>query len=188
MSIRMNDIRAKIGADVPDESIKALLDLIHAETDALRDANDALKKELEEANSALETAKTDKGKAEQALKDFIDDANAKTTRDAKEKAYKALLGECGISEKRHAAIARVADLDSIELKSDGTIKGADKLAESIKTEWADFVTVSGVKGQSVATPPGGTPGDGATKESIMAIKDTAERHAAIAAHAELFTQ
>ena len=41
----------------------------------------------------------------------------------------------------------------MELDENGKIKDNDKLTESIKTEWADFITVEGTKGANVSTPP-----------------------------------
>ena len=57
---------------------------------------------------------------------------------AKETAYRALLKEAGVSEKRIDTVLKVSDIDGIEL-ADGKIKNADELTESVKKEWADFI-------------------------------------------------
>ena len=88
-------------------------------------------------------------KAEQAKKD---------TRTAKETAYRALLKEAGVSEKRIEAVLRVSDVDGVKLDDKGQIKGADKLSESIKAEWADFIPTTHTEGAPTATPPVNTGG------------------------------
>ncbi|NCE63729.1 hypothetical protein D1159_03830 [Pseudoflavonifractor sp. 524-17] len=116
-------------------------------------------------------------KAEQAKKD---------TRTAKETAYRAILKEAGVSEKRIEAVLRVSDVDGVELDDKGQIKGADKLSESIKTEWADFIPTTHTEGAPTATPPANTGGHTMTKEQIMDIKDIDERYKAMAEHSDLF--
>lgn len=110
---------------------------------------------------------------------------AKATKAQKEEAYKAVLKECGVADKRIAAVTRVADIDSIELDKDGKIKDVDKLKESIKEEWADFIPTEETKGAGTATPPANSGGK-KTKEEILAIKDTTERQKAMAENHELF--
>ena len=118
---------------------------------------DTLKSEKQTAEDSATTAEKWRTKY-QALKDDFDayksDQTAKETRSAKEKAYRALLKDAGISEKRIDAVVRVSDLDSVELDDKGAIKGAEELTEGIKTEWADFIQTTTTKGANTATPPG----------------------------------
>lgn len=104
----------------------------------------------------------------------------------KEKAdlYRALLLEQGVDPKRVDAIMRVTDLAEVSVK-DGQLEDSEKLAESIRSEWADFVVKEITRGASVDDPPGGG-GTGRTRDEILAIKDTAERQQAIADNPELF--
>ena len=112
---------------------------------------------------------------------------AKATKATKEEAFKALLKECGVAEKRIAAVTKVSDIDSIEIDKDGNIKDVDSLKESIKKEWSDFIQKEETKGANTSTPPAGNGGKVTkTKEEILAIKDTAERQQAIAENHELF--
>src|SRR5699024_6665472 len=106
---------------------------------------------------------------------------------AKEKAYRALLQEAGVSEKRLESVLKVSDVDSVELDDKGAIKGADKLTESIKSEWADFITTTETRGANTSNPPANN-GVAKTKEQIMGIKDTAERQRAIAQNLNLFQE
>lgn len=111
-------------------------------------------------------------------------AKAKTAAQKRD-AYKALLEEAGVSEKRIAAVLKVSDIDSIELDADGKVKDSKTVVNSIKTEWADFIQSDGKAGARTATPPQGN-GKTMTKEDIMAIKNSSERQRAIAENHELF--
>ena len=65
------------------------------------------------------------------------------------------------------------------------IKTATDLKKSLKEEWSDFIVTDGKEGAGTATPPAGS-GPKKTKEEILAIKDTAERQAAMLENKELF--
>ena len=99
---------------------------------------------------------------------------AKETKAAKQSAYKDMLKELGVSEKRLDAILKVTDLDAIEVGEDGTLKDADKHRDSAKAEWSAFIETSGEKGAYTATPP--TNNGGATPQVSYAAKRAAEYH------------
>lgn len=107
------------------------------------------------------------------------DIEAKELVSAKEKAYKKLLLGANVSDKRIDAILRISNLDEIELDDKGEIKGADKLTENIKSEWADFIVEKSEKGADTATPPANNGKEGATGKSRA--KQIAEKY-----HAELY--
>ena len=149
---------------------------------------DALTEEKQTAQDSATTAEKWKTKY-QALKDDFDayktEQTKKESHAAKEKAYRALLQEAGVSEKRLESVLKVSDVDSVELDEKGAIKGADKLTESIKSEWADFITTTETKGANTSNPPanGGTK---LTKDEIFKIKDPVQRQNAIAENISLF--
>lgn len=121
------------------------------------------------------------------FENYKKDVAAKETKATKSNAYRALLKEAGISEKRIDAVLKVSDVDSIELDEKGAIKDSASLKKSIVDEWADFIEKSDVKGANVANPPTGNGGGTKkTKEEIYAIKDPAERQQAILDNRELF--
>ena len=168
-------------------------------TDALKQERDGYKadaeklpgiqKELDDLKSTTDGKNTWKVKYEALKEDFDqykNDVEAKAAKTAKEDAYKKLLEETGVSPKRIAAILKVSDFDSIELDDSGAIKDADKLKDSIKEEWADFIQTTQTKGATTATPPSSTGKATMTKEEIYAIKDSAERQKAIADNHTLF--
>lgn len=91
----------------------------------------------------------------EALKQEYDGMKAAQARQQKETAYRALLEKAGISEKRIAAVMRAsaAEIDALELDGSGGAVGADKLMDSIKSEWADFIPVTRTVGAPTAHPP-----------------------------------
>lgn len=147
---------------------------VQKELEDLREAegDDGYKDKYEKEHAAFEKYKT-----EQAEKET--DAN-------KRSAYKALLKDAGVSEKRIDTILKVLDLSEIELDDKGKIKNSDKVTEKIKSEWADFIVTDGKKGAETTTPPSNIGGKTMTKEEIMAIKDGTERRKAIAENPQLF--
>lgn len=187
-----------IEEDKADEIIKA-----HAETvDALKEQADGNKTdaaELEKLKEQVKSLKADLAEADKSdweekynkLKteydDYKTDVENKATHSAKEAAYKQLLIDAGISEKRIATILKVSDIDGVELDKEGNIKSADKLTDSIKEEWADFIVTEHKEGAETSKPPASEGKGGTmTKEDIMKIRDTADRQAAMREHPELF--
>ena len=150
---------------------------------------DALKGEKQNAEDKATSAEKWKTKYD-ALKDDFEaykkDITAKETKATRSNAYKELLKQAGISEKRLDAVLKVSDVDSLEMGEDGKFKDSEKILENIKTEWADFITTTETKGAETSTPPTNNGGGKMTKADIMKIKDTSERQKAIAENHELF--
>lgn len=151
---------------------------------------DNLKGEKQTAEDKVTTAEKWKTKYDALKTEFEtykNDVTAKATQESKENAYKALLTEAGISEKRIATVlkAEKVNIDALELGEDGKFKDADKIVEGIKAEWADFITTTETQGATTTTPPAST-GGAMTKDEIFAIKDAQERQKAIAANPEVF--
>ena len=139
-----------------------------------------LKEGKQTAEDNVATAEKWKTKYEgikQELADYKKSVQAKETRAQKTDAYRALLKEIGVNDKRIDAILKVTDLDGMEMDADGKLKDAADLKKSAKAEWSDFIVTTHTQGAQTATPPGGavTP---KTREEIMQIKDTTERQRA----------
>ena len=161
-------VRNHVGEDgnIPSEAIAKLVKAISTAVGnefveksrykAKLEEIDALTEEKQTAQDSATTAEKWKTKYE-ALKDefntYKSDQTAKETRSAKERAYRELLKAAGVTEKRIDSVVRVSDLDGLELDDKGAIKDADKLTESIKTEWADFIPTTTTQGAQTATPP-----------------------------------
>lgn len=179
-----------IEAEKVDEIINA-----HSETvEALKEERDSYKEKAEKfdkvqsdlntANKKLEDfSKNDTYKVKyDALKEDFDEykkgIETEKANRSKLTAYKQLLKEVGISEKRIDAVARLAELDKIKLDKDGKIEGTEELKKSLAEEWADFIVKDGKEGADTSTPPENSGSVTKTKEEIMNIKDTSERQKA----------
>lgn len=196
--------KALVAMGIEAEKIEQIIDMHTEVVDAIKNERDVAKDEakkykadsdeLVQVKQELDDLKAketqpDKYKDEyDALKQEYDnykgEIEAKETMAAKSKAYRDMLKEIGVSEKRLDSVMRVADLNSIELE-DGAIKGVEELKESAKNEWSDFIVSEGTVGAKTATPPANTGGK-MTKEQIMEIKDTEARQQAMLENAEVF--
>jgi hypothetical protein len=191
-----------IEADKVDEIIVA-----HTETvDALKEKMGELQteadkvpdiqKKLDKALKQIEDAEKDGDKNPWKVKydaikeefgDYKKNVEAEKSKTTKTEAFKKLLQDIGISEKRIDAVVRVSDIESINLDAEGNIEGVDDLKKSLASEWEDFIVKSSTKGADTTTPPANNGGAGKkTKEEIMAIKDTVERQQAMLENKELF--
>lgn len=178
-----------------------------------RETVDALKADKDKANEEAKKYKADSeklGDVEKELNDLKAKANqpdafkekydklkkeydtykgeitAKETKEAKTKAYRDMLKDIGVSEKRLDSVMKVADLNSFELDEDGSIKDVEELKASAKNEWSDFIVSEGKAGAKTPTPPANVGGNKMTKEQIMQIKDTETRQKAMLENPEAF--
>lgn len=178
-----------IESDKIDEIISA-----HTETvNALKEERDGFKenaekfesvqKELDKANRKLKEFEDNEGQDKwkvkyDALKDEYNEyktgVDAEKTKQKKSDAYKALLKEVGVADKRIDAVLKVTDLKDIEFDEEGKLKDLDKLKDSIKSEWSDFIAKKEEQGASTSTPPAGA-GAGAQNTPSRAAQ-VAQKH------------
>ena len=168
--------------DIPEEKIDQIIEAhketvngLKADRDKYKEDADKLpdvQKQLDETNEKLK--KVESGDWENkynTLKGEYDgfkaDTEKKATQAKKESAYKKLLLDAGISEKRVASVMRVSSLDDLKIDKDGKIEGADDLTEKVKEEWADFIVTTGEQGASTPKPPAND-GDGGKQPSLAA--------------------
>lgn len=147
------------------DAIKEECDKAKAETEELKKQSgdvEKIQKELKKAQDELAELKDNGSDWEKKYNDvkaeydnFKKDTDAKATKAAKEKAYRKLLAEAGISDKRIDSVIKVSgsNIDEIKLDKDGNIEEADKITESVKKEWSDFITTTGQRGADVSNPP-----------------------------------
>ncbi len=154
--------------EIPAEKIEEIINA-HTETvNALKEERDLLKadadkaatveKDLEKANAELEKFRSGDwenkyNKVKGEFDSFKTDVETKATRTAKETAYKKLLLDAGISDKRVETVLKVTNLDDVKIDKDGKIEDSDKLTESVKTEWADFIVTKREEGAGTPNPP-----------------------------------
>lgn len=104
-----------------------------------------------------------------ALREEYDEYKAgideEKSKNQKANAYRKLLKDAGVSEKRIDAVMRVTDLKDMELDDSGALKNAENLTETIKSEWAEFITERQEKGADTTTPPGEAGKNGAGDRS-----------------------
>ena len=180
------------------EKANAIMDEHLSQMGEVKDERDNLKKQVTEAETkaadlqkqldGVNGGEDYKKKYEDEHKAF-EDFKKQTASEAELSkimaAHRRLLIDEGISEKRIDAIQKVTDFSKMKLDKDGNLDGAADIRKSIAEEWGDFKVTVTEKGAAVANPPKtGKPTK--TKEEILAIKDTAERQAAIAENHELF--
>lgn len=192
--------------DLDDDKISQIIDAHQSTIDSIAEERDKLKadvekykgdaerlatveKDLEKAQAKLEEADKTAEKYKSLQNEFAEykaDVDAKATKSAKEKAYKELLKQAGVQDKRMDAIIKVSDLSKVELDKDGKVKDSKDLIDSIKSEWAEFIVTEQTKGAQTPKPPANNGGTKMSKEEIFKIKDTAERQQAMLENKELF--
>ena len=177
-----------------DEQITAVMEEHTSVTDALKKQRDDYKAEADKAADLQKQLDGIKGGEDfkkkyedehQAFEDFkkktADDAEAAKVR----AAYRKLLIEEKIGEKRVDSILKVTDLSKMKLDKDGKLEKEDDLRKAIGDEWGEFKTTVTEKGADVEKPPHTGSGK-MTKEEILKIEDTSARQKAIAENLDLF--
>lgn len=154
-----------IAMGIEDAKIDQIIEA-HTETiNGLKTERDTLKTQASKADE-LETklkdalAKgdyTEKYNAEhKAFEEYKAKIALENETNAKKTAYRKLLTDAGVDKKRLDTIMKVTNLSDVKLK-DGEIVDADKLTETAKSEWADFIVTQGTQGANVANPPANAP-------------------------------
>lgn len=173
--------KAEANSEKISEAVEEIMSGHTASIDALREERDnfkteaekvtTLQKELEDAKKAMENGDKSPYKVKfenlnaeynQLQKEFEDykaEITSKESLSKKSEAYKALLKEVGISEKRLDSVLKVSPLDKIELDDEGKLKNVDELKKSIQSEWADFIVTTGKEGARTSNPPSNNGGD-----------------------------
>jgi len=164
------------------EGLQSKVKSLEADAAKLKD----VQKELNDLKGGKDW-KAEHDKVKKELDDYRAEQQGKELTAKKRAAYKALLEKGNIDPDLIETILK-ADRDRIEsIELDGdAVKDENKLTEDIKADWGKFVTTTVKKGVNNAKPPKSEGGGTMTKDEIMAIKDTAQRQAAIAENHELF--
>lgn len=191
MAFSVKQVKAKLQEyGVPAENLDTAAEYFcsahKTDLDAIKEQRDTYKadaetlakvqKELDELKAAGNDGYKEKYEKEhKAFEDFKKDQTAKETLSAKEKAFRAALKEVNINEKRMDTVVKAAHADGVinglDLDENGAIKDADKLKESIKADWADFVLTVETRGADIAHPPANTGGGTLTKADIYRKDD-----------------
>ena len=118
-----------------------------------------VQKELDEARQELQMLHEDPWEdkfcaVSTEFEQFRQNVTAQETRRAKEQAYRKLLQEAGVSERRLDAVVKVTDVDRLPWE-DGAFVDPDGISANIKEEWAAFVGETKIHGADTARPPAG---------------------------------
>ena len=174
---------------IEEEKIEQIIDE-HAETvNALKQQRDQYKvdaeklpgvqKELDDLKEAAEKDGENPYKAkyedlQQQFDDYKADVTAKETKAKKTAAYRKLLKDANVSEKRLDSILKLSPIDDIELDDKDEIKDAADVKKKIEEEWSDFIVTEETHGADSNNPPGGSggrqPAGGGTKSRAAMIQ------------------
>lgn len=185
-----------------DEQISAVMDAHSEVVDALKSQRDGYKAdaeklpEIQQQLDALKGAEEYKGKYEKEHESF-ERYKAKVQADAEaakvQAAYRKLLTDEKVSEKRLDAVIRLTDFSGMKLKEDGTLEDADKLRKGIRDDWGDYIVTEKTIRENVATPLLNQGGGKMTRDDIFKRDDhgryvlsTEERQKAIAENPQAF--
>ena len=176
---------------IEDEKIDEIIEAHTEVTDGLKRERDAykeeadklpeiqsqyddLKKKVEDSDNDDESYKEKYENEHQAFEDYKASIETEKVQTKKVEAYKNLLKDAGVSEKRIDAIIKVTSMDDVELDDSGNIKDADSLKETVKEEWSEFITTEEEKGASTSTPPSNE--GGASDKQLSRAAMVAQKH------------
>ena len=114
---------------------------------------EALKGKYDDEHGQLEKLQASSKKLQEDFDAYKAEVDQRETKRAKTKAYEGLLTKAGIAQKYLGTVLKVADLSKIELEDDGTVKGADEIVNSLKTDWKDFIPTREKRVHKPETPP-----------------------------------
>lgn len=189
---------------IDDEKIEQIIEAHTDTVNALKDERDKFRTDAEkltDVQKELDSLKANTGddwkEKYNTLKKTFDDykaeVNTKAETEKVKAAYTDLLKESKVDSKRIDAILKITNLKEMKVGADGKLVDADKLKESIKSEWGAFIETTGTKGSNVETPPGGNGGNTTLTRADIYAKDergrykmsTAERQKALIDHPDL---
>ena len=184
------------GMGLTDEQVDTIIEA-HTETvDGLKDKlakAEAAASQLEaitKERDALKAGGDYKDKYEKehkAFEDYKSGITAKETRAAKEAAARAYFTGKGITGANLEIAVRGASAEIEAAELDGEkFKDTKALDELVGGTFKGLIVTTGTTGAGTAHPPANGGKSTMTKEQIMAIKDTAQRQAAMLENHELF--
>lgn len=154
---------------IEDEKIDQIIEAHTETTEALKAERDKFKGEADDAGSLkseLEALKKNNSNSsdyeakykelEKEFKTYKADIENKEAFSRKSEAYRKLLKDSGISEKRIDSVLRLAKADGIidKIQFDGdNVKDTDGIMTAIKTDYADYIEIQSQNGAKVPNPP-----------------------------------
>lgn len=183
------------GMNLTDEQVSAIIEAHTESIDGIKADRDKYKADAQKVTDLEKKLKAYEGGDDwkqkfddehKAFEDYKKDILNKEKLGKVQAAYKSVLKECGVDEKRIDSIIKVTDFSKLKLNDEGKFENSEDLTKQIKDEWSGFIVERHETGADVKNPPNKTGTKKMTKDEIMAIKDGAERRKAIAENPELF--
>lgn len=141
------------------DSLKDDIDSLKSEIEG----NKAIEKELNELKESVKDAESYKEKYETIKKDFTEykaEVQNEKVSFQKAEAYKTILKNAGISEKRIESVLKLAKvdglLDKLEFDNEGNVKNLNELESEAKTAYAEYVDTIRESGAQTPNPPAKT--------------------------------
>lgn len=138
------------------DSLKAQRDKAQTDVTELQKKVDTIP-DLEQQIKDLKSGVDYKAKYDDEHKAFEDYKNQIVAEAEKAKvksAYRQLLLDEKINEKRVDSVLKLTDFSEMKLDKDGKLENVDALKENIGKEWGEFKVTTHQRKQTVATPPG----------------------------------
>ena len=157
MSLTRTDL-SKMG--VPEEFHSQIIAKHRDTVDEIKDERDRYKAEAEKVPGLEAERDSWKNKAEdgtaaariEELEKQVHGYETEKLNGVKRAALTTLLEKIGIDKRGFPRVLAATDLGTIEMDGEA-IKDANKLAESLKTEWSDLISEPGKTGKTPPTPP-----------------------------------
>lgn len=176
------------GMGLTEEQVSAIIDEHTTVTTSLKEQIKTYKTDAEslpEVQKELDDLKSDVKKnnwqkkyedEHQAFENYKQDITNKETLSKVKSAYRKLLAECKVGEKHIDSIIRVTDFSDMKLNEDGTLDGADKLKDSIGSDWSGFISTKETKSSGDPETPPGDDGNPEPKKTGRAAELAAKYH------------
>lgn len=185
-----------------DEQITAVMEEHNAVVDALKQQRDGYKADAEKLSDVQKQLDDLKGGEDyqakydaehKAFEDYKEQVKAEAELGSKKDAYRKLLAEEKISDKRYDAVIRLTDFGKMKLDKDGNLANADELRKAIRDEWGEYIVTTRTEHENVATPPKGQGNGMLSRDDIFKrdengryVHTTEERQKLIAENPQAF--
>lgn len=153
-----------------DEQVQSIMEEHTSVTDALKAQRDkfetdaknykveadkvpGLEKQISDAKSG-DDFEAKYNKEHQDFEDYKKQIAAQEQTAKVKAAYRKLLLDEKINEKRVDSVLKLTDFSEMKLDKDGNLENLDALKENIGKEWGEFKVTTRERKQTVATPPG----------------------------------
>ena len=137
------------------DNLKDEVDTLRSEAETIK----ALKKEIEELKASADgksAAEEELSKVKAEFEKFKADSESEKVTAKKSDAYRKALKDAGVSEKRIESVLKLAKVDglvdALEFEGD-EVKDAKKIAETIKSNYAEYIESVKQVGSDVSNPP-----------------------------------